>query len=401
MNMASLVQRPNRHHWICFGYLKKRHTIRLGTVDRRTAEEVKRNVERLITTRKYSVQIDPDLEAWTLTVDDRCHRVLMNAGLVGPKPMGTIKRLATQYIGSLHDQGALHSTVINVEVVCNNLRKYFGDDRELRAVTASHAELFRVWLKTKGSSSGGPLAPTTVSRQCRRARTIFGFAARHSAIRVNPFSDMKRWVETNPSRDMYVTTELVKKLLGATNNVELRLLLALVRYCGLRSPSEVTSLEWAAVHPNEGTLTVRSPKTARFEGQASREVPIFPEVVPFLQNVWDAELDDSLIFPNMQGTRTAIANGLARLCRRVQVLMWPKPFVNMRASCERDLLKRYPIDAVAAWMGHSPEIALRHYNRVAREREAQAASYLNAPGDSATPRLTLHPRATHAEAGDH
>jgi hypothetical protein len=81
--------------------------------------------------------------------------------------------------------------------------------------------------------------------------------------------------------------------------------------------------------------------------------------------------------------------------------MWPKPFVNMRASCERDLLKRYPIDAVAAWMGHSPEIALRHYNRVAREREAQAASYLNAPGDSATPRLTLHPRATHAEAGDH
>ena len=44
--------------------------------------------------------------------------------------------------------------------------------------------------------------------------------------------------------------------------------------------------------------------------------------------------------------------------------MWPNPFVNLRASCEYDWLRPRPIDAVAAFTGHSPETMLRHDNRV-------------------------------------
>ncbi|MBN1852251.1 MAG: hypothetical protein JW829_05980 [Pirellulales bacterium] len=46
----------------------------------------------------------------------------------------------------------------------------------------------------------------------------------------------------------------------------------------------------------------------------------------------------------------------------------------MRASCERDLLATYPIDQVTDWLGHFPETALRHYNRVAKEQEIHQAA---------------------------
>ena len=49
-------------------------------------------------------------------------------------------------------------------------------------------------------------------------------------------------------------------------------------------------------------------------------------------------------------------------------------FVNLWASCERDPFKAgHPIDEIAAWMGHSPEMAIKHYNRVVKQQKAQAS----------------------------
>jgi integrase len=65
--------------------------------------------------------------------------------------------------------------------------------------------------------------------------------------------------------------------------VEWRLLIALCRYGGLRCPSEVLSLKWEHIHWAEGRMTVPSPKTEHHDGGESREVPLFPELRPFLE----------------------------------------------------------------------------------------------------------------------
>lgn len=40
---------------------------------------------------------------------------------------------------------------------------------------------------------------------------------------------------------------------------------------------------------------------------------------------------------------------------------WPRLFHNLRASCATDWVVQYPGCDVAAWLGHSPTIAAKHY----------------------------------------
>jgi integrase len=50
----------------------------------------------------------------------------------------------------------------------------------------------------------------------------------------------------------------------------------------LRIPSELVGLTWDDVLWDEKKIRVYSPKTEHIDGKASRLVPLFPEVEPFL-----------------------------------------------------------------------------------------------------------------------
>src|SRR5262249_16038739 len=50
-----------------------------------------------------------------------------------------------------------------------------------------------------------------------------------------------------------------------------------------------------------------------------------------------------------------------RLLRRAGLTPWPRLFHTLRASCETDLLERFPISAVTEWLGQSAAVALMHY----------------------------------------
>src|SRR3989339_597218 len=51
----------------------------------------------------------------------------------------------------------------------------------------------------------------------------------------------------------------------------------------------------------------------------------------------------------------------------------PRPFHNMRASCESDLVREYPIPTVCKWLGNTVAIATRHYVDVSDEDVRRAA----------------------------
>lgn len=128
---------------------------------------------------------------------------------------------------------------------------------------------------------------------------------------------------------------------------------------------------------------MKAPKTARYEGHETRFVPLCEELTTQLRDAMErAVIGATHIFADMRVTNTAIDNRLAAACRRAKRLMWDKPKINLRASCEFDWLRRHPIDMVAAWMGHSPETMLKHYKRVFKEQTAQAAGgALHAAGE--------------------
>lgn len=374
--MSSLSRRPNSHYWIFYSHNERRHTLRLGAIGESDAQDIQRRLDRLIGFRRLGVEPDPATADWLSKLGVRLHKCLVTAGLATGRGPSTLGDLIERHELRIVTRQVKPSTLVNTRVLYGNLRSYFTAQRRLSAISIEDADAFRFFLLDRGGKNGGKLAASTVSNRCRRTRTIFTMAVKAGWLSANPFEHMGAGNETNPERDRYIPVELFTKIVNATTDKELRLLLALVRFCGLRCPSELQPLTWAAIDWAVNILVVASPKTERYEGQDRREVPLFEPVLPYLHEWWDADTDKPpLIFPRHQGTGASITGRLETLCRKVGEPLWPKPFVNMRASAEHDLLSQgHNINHVAAWFGHSPEVALKHYSRVVKERQARDAA---------------------------
>ncbi len=51
----------------------------------------------------------------------------------------------------------------------------------------------------------------------------------------------------------------------------------------------------------------------------------------------------------------------AKIIRRAGLEAWPRQWHSMRASCETDLARKFPLAVVAKWLGNTQAVAMRHY----------------------------------------
>ncbi|MSR51524.1 MAG: hypothetical protein EXS07_15930, partial [Gemmataceae bacterium] len=63
---------------------------------------------------------------------------------------------------------------------------------------------------------------------------------------------------------------------------------------------------------------------------------------------------------------------LLRLLKRAGLESWPRLFHNLRSSFETELLEHSPSHVVAAWLGHSAVIMLKHYAQVTNDHFEKA-----------------------------
>ena len=70
-----------------------------------------------------------------------------------------------------------------------------------------------------------------------------------------------------------------------------------------------------------------------------------------------------------------------RLIKRAGLKPWPRPFHNLPASRETELMHEHPIHVVTAWLGNSPQIAMKHCCMVTEEdfRKARTGAGSAAP----------------------
>lgn len=134
---------------------------------------------------------------------------------------------------------------------------------------------------------GQGLAINTVRRRSGVAKQFFTASVRQKLIAANPFIDLKAAVQGNPAKFYYVTRNEAERVLEACPDSQWRLLFALSRYGGLRCPSEHLLLRWSDIDWERGKMLVRSPKTEHLEGHESRFVPLFPELLPYLRQVFE------------------------------------------------------------------------------------------------------------------
>ncbi len=131
-------------------------------------------------------------------------------------------------------------------------------------------------------------------------------------------------------------------------------------------------------------MTVTSPKTEHHKGRETRRVPLFSELMQPLteaqaaapegaEYVIGARLGEKANTPG--GWRScSLRPQYERLIKRASLIPWPRLFHNLRASRETELMRDYPIHVVTAWLGNSPQIAMKHYCMVTDEDFKKACS---------------------------
>ncbi len=107
----------------------------------------------------------------------------------------------------------------------------------------------------------------------------------------------------------------------------------------------------------------------------SRVVPMFPQLLPFFREAFEmaedgAEWVITRYRKNNQHPRTQ----MRRIIKKAGLKPWEKIFQNLRASCETELMDKFPMHVVCEWIGHTPKVANEHYLQTTTEHFRKAAA---------------------------
>jgi len=128
---------------------------------------------------------------------------------------------------------------------------------ELRQVTQTHADEYAGHLQKKLSAS-------TFNRHRNLLALVWKVLKKQARITINPWSEITRKRHTVQSR-RELTVEELQRVIEASSG-QMRLLLALGIYCGLRL-GDAALLDWGNVDMMKGIISVVPAKTARRSGK--------------------------------------------------------------------------------------------------------------------------------------
>ena len=139
-------------------------------------------------------------------------------------------------------------------------------------------------------------------------------------------------------------------------------------------PSEALQLRWADIHWDQGRFTVTSSKMEHHEGHETRQVPIFPELLPHLREAFEqAEPGAEFCITRYRDKKVNLRTRLQWIIKRAGLKAWPKLWQNLRSTRETELADEFPAHVAAAWIGNSVAVAMKHYLQVTEDHFKQAA----------------------------
>lgn len=374
--MATMYEDKHGTHTIQFRDGKKKRTLRIGQMAQRYADEYLRRIEHLIGAKFSGIAPPPEVSKWLGTLTPNFRERLVKVGLLEASAAAAADGQAVRLGEYLDNYVAMRTDIaertrINYKQAIGFLNDHFGRDKPLAAITAGHADEWRLWLMER-------LGENTARRHCGRAKQFFRAAERKGLIAKNPFADMKGCsVKANKSREYFVSVNEAQQVLDACPDVEWRMLFALARFGGLRTPSESLRLRWDDIDWDRGRVRVTSPKTAHHEGKGERWIPLFPELRQYLQEGWDAIDSGEFVITRYRDQGVNLRTTLEKIIGRAGLTPWPKLWQNLRSTRETELAQTYPIHVVCAWMGNSPQVASKHYLQIRTEDFETAATKEN------------------------
>lgn len=259
----------------------------------------------------------------------------------------------------------------------DSLLEYFGPGVAVHSITEADAEDYQRWLRHEAPHRRREgvkgYAEATVGKRCKDARQWFRYAVQKCVIDTNPFDAIK-CASPATDRHAYIGPADAVAVMNALPDAKWRLLFALARWGGLRVISEPRAMTWADVDWGQGRLLVRSPKTEHMAGHATRVIPLFPQILEPLREVFEqAEAGQTLVLPWLsERSAAALRKPLQQAIERAGVKSWPRLWHNLRSTRQTELERQHPSHVVCAWLGNSQVVAAKHYLQVTEEDFAAA-----------------------------
>ncbi len=350
---------------------KKRRTIRTGKCAKKNATTALNMIEQLIQSKVLGAPHDQRTSAWLASIDGKLRERLAKAGLCEATQAATLGEFLDGYIDQRRRRGDIEESTLTVwGHTKRNLLDFFGNDKDMRRITTFDADEWCAWLVEDQG-----LAENTIAKRVQVTKSLFKVAVRRKIVSENPFVDLNGTAKPVTERQFFIPRETVTTLLDQCNGPEYRLLLTVARYMGVRVPSEIVPLKWSDVNWENSTIVITSPKTKRHRGGESRVCPIFPEVMPALQAAWDDAPEGAVhIFPSIRSGKKNLRTWLQRAILQAGLSPWPRLWQNFRATRATELADQFPSHVAAAWLGHTEQIANRHYRQVTAEHLERATS---------------------------
>lgn len=348
-------KRSNGAYALQFRYNGEKHNLYLGKITKADANKIASEVEKIVSYSRKDLELPPDSLDWLRSISPKLRDRLSEIGLVKSSLSITYKQLLKLFLRDFCDGSRRPNTEERMERSLRTAEDVFGST-VVSEIGIDLADTFFAKLKRRYQSTA------TWTKSLNDSKQVFRWGIEKGLISTNPIRHLKGGSMANDARMHYVPADVIEEVIDVSSD-DWILIFALARYAGLRVPSEFTRLRWEDVNWNKETLTIYAPKT-----KSKRVCPIFPQLWKRLSDAWEA------LPPGTKGKAHIIQAEKRRLLEsnlRTQAIklinrsgndLWPKLFQNLRMSCATDLLNHYHVQKVAAWLGHSVNVLLKHYH---------------------------------------
>lgn len=357
------------------GNSARRFSVWLGDVSPREAETAKRHIEAVIESQLLGTPMPGETQRWLAKVPDGLRRKL--APMLGAaKSVDEAVKAFEHYLW----QNKKDSTQRNYSRTLAMLSDNFGR-RQMRSLAGEEID---AWVGSINVSAN------TCAKYTRHLAAFFNWCK------------LQRWVDDLQLRGSRAVgvgkkrfledAELQKWIDAFRAEPQMYAALAVSRWLGLRVPSELVTLTKSSVDWDAKSVTVIDSKRSIRSSRAppvTRECPLFPELVPYLELIWDGDgLPTDPLLPMVAAMGGDAFVARCDEARERLNLVWPRLFTSVRATRETELIRRFGIKAACDWIGNSPAVAMKHYEQVMQDDWTRATvekSCLTTPPPKQTP----------------
>lgn len=334
----------------------KRTTLRLGLLSEKSAKEISGHVDHLIESKRWKTTVQESTRAWLQTADKKLIERLVSLKLCAELNNPTVSEVIHNYIKRKTVDWA-KNTVTNFNQVRELLIEFFPH-KLVAEVTAKDSKAFWAWMRKDKS-----LGDNTCRKHFQRCRQVFDDCIEQEVISRNPFRVSGIRVTVGVAAKQYVEESTIQAVIDylPSSKTEWKLLFAFSRYAGCRMPSEIAELIWDDIDWGKNTITIKSPKTKQYAGRSQRKIPIFPELQSLILSHFEAVPDGTVyVFPNLR-SHSNLSTIAKRYVEAAGFTVWPEFWNSLRASRETDLMDSHGLRRACAWIGNTPNVAIKHY----------------------------------------